>query len=597
MATLANGNILLAGGTLTYDSNTLNGKFHGAKWAYEADFGTGSIGRRSEMRHGRWYPTCVELPDGKVFVIQGLDEFGCYNKIVEVYNPSDQSWSILLDPKGANTYSVGYCATDFYPDAGSPTYGPGTIPSMTLYPRMHLMPNGKIFMVGQGGIARVCDPATGGWVGSTSMTTRAYGTSVLCPLQNTDTEQGKILTCAGSPTVADPATTSAAIAQPSGTNGISFRSIASMHYARKHVFPVILPTGEIVIFGGNLQGNTADNAVYTPELFNPVNETWTDLPSASVPRMYHQTAILMMDGRVWNAGTTPDKLTKTLKVEIFSPWYVSETRPTISGDPTGGAYGETITIPTPNAADITKVSLVKQSSCTHHYNTDQRLIWLQIVSSNSSSITVKAPLNNKLAPPGMYLIHILDDAGVPSTGKFIKIPGASSPPPPPSGNFVSIYSVTPNNSYLKIFNGTGGLKRAGEWITTTSVMIGQPIKRVTIILKKSGSPTGTINVVVRKGTGDSIALTFGTIDASTLTDADQTFTLTAPSSYTFAANDKVLVEWDGTASATDQVWVKRWFSSDTSTGFDGSATKQATYVSIYSSHAGSDIGGEWFKET
>jgi hypothetical protein len=197
----------------------------------------------------------------------------------------------------------------------------------------------------------------------------------------------------------------------------------------------------------------------------------------------------------------------------------------------------------------------------------------------------------------MYLIHILDDAGVPSTGKFIKIPGASSPPPPPSGNFVSIYSVTPNNSYLKIFNGTGGLKRAGEWITTTSVMIGQPIKRVTIILKKSGSPTGTINVVVRKGTGDSIALTFGTIDASTLTDADQTFTLTAPSSYTFAANDKVLVEWDGTASATDQVWVKRWFSSDTSTGFDGSATKQATYVSIYSSHAGSDIGGEWFKET
>jgi hypothetical protein len=208
---------------------------------------------------------------------------------------------------------------------------------MTLYPRMHLMPNGKIFMVGQGGMARVYDPTTGSWVGQTSMTSRTYGTSVLCPLQNTDTEKGKVLVCGGSPTPADPSTASATIAQPSGTNGISFRSIASMNHARKHMFPIILPTGEIIIFGGNLQGNKASNAVYAPELFNPDSETWTDLPSASVPRMYHQTAVLTMDGRVWNAGTTPDKVTKTLQVEIFSPWYVSETRPTISDDPTGGA--------------------------------------------------------------------------------------------------------------------------------------------------------------------------------------------------------------------------------------------------------------------
>ncbi|MGI0048879.1 MAG: galactose oxidase-like domain-containing protein, partial [Nitrososphaera sp.] len=342
-------------------------------------------------------------------------------------------------------------------------------------------------------------------------------------------------------------------------------------------------------------GNKTSNAVYAPELFDPVSETWTDLPSASVPRTYHQTAILTMDGRVWNAGTTPDKMTKILDVEIFNPWYISETRPTISGDPTGGAYGSTITIPTPDAADITKVSLIRQSSCTHHYNTDQRLIWLQIESKAASSVTVKAPINNKLAPPGMYLIHVLNGSGVPSAGKFITIPGEAAPPPPPSGEFVSIYSVTPTNSYLKMY--TGSLKRAGEWITTSSVLKGESIKRVSVILKKSGSPTGTISVVVRKGTGDSIALTFGTIDASTLTDTDQTFTLTAPSSYTFAANDKVLVEWDGTGSGTEQVWLKRRFSSDPATGFDGSATKQAAYVSSYTSHGGSDIGGEWFKET
>jgi hypothetical protein len=108
MATLANGNILLAGGTLAYDSDTLNGKFHGRKFAYEADFDTGSVGKRSEMRHGRWYPTCVTLTDGKVFVIQGLDEFGCYNKIVEIYDPDNQSWTLQLAPNNTLTYSVGY---------------------------------------------------------------------------------------------------------------------------------------------------------------------------------------------------------------------------------------------------------------------------------------------------------------------------------------------------------------------------------------------------------------------------------------------------------------------------------------------------------
>ena len=54
---------------------------------------------------------------------------------------------------------------------------------------------------------------------------------------------------------------------------------------------------------------------------------------------------------------------------------------------------------------------------------------------------------------------------------------------------------------------------------------------------------------VRKGTGDSVAITFGTIQATTLTTTDQTFTLEAPTSHTFAANDKVLVEWAEQAQA------------------------------------------------
>ena len=92
--------------------------------------------------------------------------------------------------------------------------------------------------------------------------------------------------------------------------------------------------------------------------------------------------------------------------------------------------------------------------------------------------------------------------------------------------------------------------------TYNSALIGQPVKRVKVILAKSSSPTGTVSVVVRKASDDSIAHTFGTISASTLTTSDQTFTLEPASAYTIAVNDRILVEWGGTGSRSYQVWIK-----------------------------------------
>jgi hypothetical protein len=702
MNMLANGNVLLAGGTIDYDFQTLNGKWHGGSFAYEVDWSSGSVGNRTQMAHGRWYPTQITLPDGKVVVFQGLDEYGTNNRLVEFYDPDTKSWQIKLDPAGTVTYCVGAGAEAYYPDAGKTCYGPGAAPYLTLYPRMHLMPSGLIASVGQGVDDRVYDPSTGKWLWRGSTIVRQYGTSVLLPLQNTDTEKGKILVCGGStPTASDPATNSAEIAEPSGTNGLTRRSTKSMNYARKHLNPVILPTGQIVIFGGNLSGS--QSPVLNPDMFDPTSETWTAWPAATVPRMYHGLALLLQDGRVWTAGTTPNAQTKEIRVEIFNPWYISETRPTISGNLTGGAYGDTITIPTPNAADISKVSLVRVSATTHHYNPDQRLIWLQIAGKTSSSVTVNAPINSKLAPPGYYLVHVLNSAGVPSVGTFIKIPGSANVPPdttaptvaitspkngdtisgPSSGvtinvagtasdnsggsgiqkvevqvgsanpfklatatgpggsqdwstwsasdtattagsytitaratdnagntnnatitvtvafsgggTYTSIYSVTGAN-YGKLYSGS--LKRAGEYMhkntTYNSVLIGQPVKRVVVILRKSGNPTGQISVVVRRLSGDSIVQTFGSVDASQLTTSDQSFTLEATSSYTIAANDRILVEWAGTGSSTDQVWVGK-SASNTSGGFDGQNTKWVQYVTSYSVQGTYDLAGEWFK--
>ena len=134
--------------------------------------------------------------------------------------------------------------------------------------------------------------------------------------------------------------------------------------------------------------------------------------------------------------------------EIFSPDYLfAGTRPTISGTPTVGNYGGTIDIPTPDAPNIDSVSLLRLMNTTHHYDANQRLVWLQIINRGSGSITVSAPINSNIAPPGYYMVHVLNSSGVPSIAQIVKIPGTVSPPPditPPSQ--VAGLTVTPASS-------------------------------------------------------------------------------------------------------------------------------------------------------
>ncbi|MDQ3903383.1 MAG: DUF1929 domain-containing protein, partial [Thermoproteota archaeon] len=247
-----------------------------------------------------------------------------------------------------------------------------------------------------------------------------YGTSVLLPLENTIAEKGKILVVGGSPTASDPATPKCQILDFNSGNP-SIRTVDSLTYGRKYLAPVILPDGKVIVFGGAAQGDS--NPRYIPEMFNPSTETWTSLPAASVPRVYHQVALLLRDGRVWTAGSTPSASDEELRTEFFRPAYYSATRPSISGSPTVGAYAGSIIIPTSAASTISMATLVKCPDTTHHYDSNMRCLMLSVNSSTSSSVTVGAALKANLAPPGYYYIHIINRAGIPSAARIIRIPG------------------------------------------------------------------------------------------------------------------------------------------------------------------------------
>ena len=187
----------------------------------------------------------------------------------------------MYDSSRSYTYCVGLEFVASCPGAGSPCYG-GTnnapSPWLSLYPRMHLLPSGLLVTAGQVPEIRTWNPSNGQWRDVGTITNyRSYGTSMLLPLQNSSSERGKVLIVGGSATDGGLATTSVQVVdfnQGTSTTPV-IRSVASIRNRRKYLLPVILPNGKAVIFGGSSQGN--ENPVYVPEMFDPVNETWTSL--------------------------------------------------------------------------------------------------------------------------------------------------------------------------------------------------------------------------------------------------------------------------------------------------------------------------------
>jgi len=107
--------------------------------------------------------------------------------------------------------------------------------------------------------------------------------------------------------------------------------------------------------------------------------------------------------------------------ERFFPDYTDMLRPVISAAPATINYGANFTVNTPNAADITEVVLLRAGAITHGYNMSQRGIELVIAGLGAGTLDVEAPPQANLAPPGWYLMFILNASRVPSIGRWVRL--------------------------------------------------------------------------------------------------------------------------------------------------------------------------------
>ncbi len=199
----------------------------------------------------------------------------------------------------------------------------------------------------------------------------------------------------------------------------------SMAYARSFLNLPVLPDGTVLAVGGETDKNGGNiaKAVYPAELWSPQTRTWTTMSAMHTPREYHGTAILLPDARVLVSGMGADfgNVPNETNAEFYSPPYLFKgARPTISQAPTQISYGTNFSISTPDAATIATAVLIRTGAVTHFFDENTRYVPLTF-QQTTGGLTLSAPASANFAPPGYYMLFIVNSSGIPSIAPFVQL--------------------------------------------------------------------------------------------------------------------------------------------------------------------------------
>ncbi|MEM7126668.1 MAG: putative Ig domain-containing protein [Chloroflexota bacterium] len=418
---------------------------------------TNQWARVQDMNSSRWYPTSTTLADGSVFTAVGKG--GPYP---ERWNESS-GWTRLT---GVNLQApiLNY---------GTNKDGAGW------WPLMHLDPRGNIFHYGATPVMHSINPN-----GNGSLTTLGNSNLSWYPEEAVAIlyDEGKILVAGG--------------AQNSGTNTSSNKAaiidinnptpqittIASMNHARQFANEVVLPDGTVLVIGGNTSGTKfSDNGtVLDAELWDPTTQGWTLLNPMSVPRNYHSTAILLVDGRVLSGGGgyssgNPNHPATHTDGQVFSPPYLFDgagspvVRPTVTNAPNVVGIGQSFNVQGSN--NIARFTMIRNSATTHTMNTGQRFLEVPFTQLSSGNFQLTAHSNANVLLPGYWMLFGLTNDGVPSVAKMVQVrmsvPTASTPGPYRYVKFVAESEVNgkpwSSAAEVNILDGNGAAINRSDW--------------------------------------------------------------------------------------------------------------------------------------
>ena len=409
----------LMDGTLFTAGGNKNDQLDGIANTYTFDPQTNSWLRGADMATERWYPSVTPLNNGEMLVTDGVSGATDAPEVRQ----TDGSFRSLTDASR----------------------------DLPLYPWIDVAPDGRAFYSGPSTSMRHLDTSgAGDWTGAGQRDTisRSYGSRAMFDI-------GKILVAGGG-----PSTPTANVINLNGST-TQVTPTDSMEYGRRQHNLTVLADGSVLATGGNSSGEPLvdmDAGVYAAELWDPDTGQWQTLASMQVTRQYHSSALLLPDGRVLSAGggicgdcNRAGYLARN--AEVFTPPYLFTDdgsgelapRPEITSAPGVVSYAQPMTVGTPSAASISKVAMVRLGAVTHSVNMEQRYVPLSFT-AGSGSIVAQTPANRNIAPPGVYMLFVIDSSGVPSVAKMVRIEQSSIAPPAPTINDTDPGSPSKDNA-------------------------------------------------------------------------------------------------------------------------------------------------------
>ena len=180
------------------------------------------------------------------------------------------------------------------------------------------------------------------------------------------------------------------------------------------------------------------------ELLSPGAGAWRLGPPQRKWRTYHSSALLLPDGRVlsagddyWDLADQPDPYIrqgptagKPLdEAEIYEPPYLFDgearaPRPAIDGGPATASWGDDVGVPVSEAAGrpAGRAVLVAPGAVTHGVDMNQRHVELSVLGRVAGKgLNVRMPASPNVAPPGWYMLFVLDAAGTPSVARWVQL--------------------------------------------------------------------------------------------------------------------------------------------------------------------------------
>jgi hypothetical protein len=239
---------------------------------------------------------------------------------------------------------------------------------------------------------------------------------------------GKVLYVVGG----DPPTNSAEVIDLNQSSP-SWRSVPGMAFARRQLNATILADGKVLVTHGTSGSgfNDVASAIRAAELWNPATETWSTMAGESRSRTYHSTALLLPDARVLSSGSGEGGgvlyENSDFTSQVFTPPYLFNpdgtlaARPSITSAPSRISYNQPFTVEIPAGGSVTRGSLVRLSSVTHAFNQSQLIYPLTFSVTAPTTLTAVGPSSANLAPPGPYMLFLVNGGGVPSVARMVTV--------------------------------------------------------------------------------------------------------------------------------------------------------------------------------